>query len=235
MRTGIFTGLIFLLSFAAPSQAQSSWITRYESAIAAYEEADRQNPPPAGAMVLTGSSTMRLWDTVETDLDPLTVIPRGFGGSTIAELDHYLDRIVLAYRPDAVVIYTGDNDVNSGKTPEYIADRFAAVIDRIHAAAPKTRVYVISIKPSIARWTQWAQTQQTNKLLSKLCAGDSRLRYIDVTKALLGPDSQPVAEYFANDRLHLSDAGYEAWAAVVRPALLGADSKPLPPKPVTIR
>jgi lysophospholipase L1-like esterase len=218
-----------LCCYVAPSVAQSTWITRFESTIQEYEAADKRNPPPKDAMVITGSSTIRLWSTVVDDLAPLTVIPRGFGGSTIAELDYYLDRIVLAYEPEAVVIYEGDNDINSGKTPEYIVERFLGVIERIHDADPETRVFVIAIKPSIARWNQWPQTQRANALLEEMCAADERLQFVDPSKALLGSDGKPKPEYFVNDELHLSAAGYAAWTAAVRPALLEIEQRPRPP------
>jgi len=38
------------------------------------------------AIVLTGSSSFARWQTMEEDLAPLTVLPRGFGGSTMADV-----------------------------------------------------------------------------------------------------------------------------------------------------
>ena len=49
------------------------------------------------------------------DLAPLTVIPRGFGGSTMHDLLHYVNRIVVPYRPRAIVVYEGDNDMSDDK------------------------------------------------------------------------------------------------------------------------
>ncbi len=50
---------------------------RYEEEIGKFEQMDRENFPPAGAVLCIGSSSMRLWhDSLAVDLAPLTVIPR---------------------------------------------------------------------------------------------------------------------------------------------------------------
>ncbi len=60
---------------------------RFAAEIEAFEATDKLSPPPKGAIVLTGSSTVRRWHpTLEKDLAPLTVIPRGFGGSVMTDI-----------------------------------------------------------------------------------------------------------------------------------------------------
>ena len=89
--------------------------TRFEQQIQAFETTDQQAFPPQNAIVCTGSSSMRGWhDTIADDLAPLTVIPRGFGGSNMNDALHYADRIALAYKPRAIVVYEGDNDIAQG-------------------------------------------------------------------------------------------------------------------------
>ena len=46
------------------------------------------------------------------------VLNRGFGGSTLADVVQYMDRIVLRYRPRLVVLYAGDNDLVMGRSPD---------------------------------------------------------------------------------------------------------------------
>ena len=207
-----------------PAQAQTQW----ESEVQAYEAADRTSPPPAGAIVVTGSSTIRLWTTMATDLAPLDVLPRGFGGSTTADLDYYLERLVLVYNPRAVVIYEGDNDIDGGQSPQQVADRMGTILSRISARLPAARVYVISIKPSPARSSVWPQAQQANSLLAALCATDARYTYVNAASVLLGSNGLPRPEYYQSDQLHLNAAGYQAWTSAIRPTLLAQQSSPLP-------
>jgi lysophospholipase L1-like esterase len=197
----------------------------FESEIQAYEAQDKTNPPPLGSVVVTGSSSIVKWTTIQTDLAPLDVIPRGFGGSTTDDLDYYLQRIVLVYQPRAVVIYEGENDIDNGKTPQYVADRMSAILARISAALPNARVYVISIKPSpfhIQLWNGWESA--ANQLLAALCAKDARYTYIDVASHLIYPDQMTlVPNAFDSDGVHLSWYGYQLWTAQIRPVLLARE------------
>ena len=203
----------------------------WDSQILAFEAADIVSPPPSGAIVVAGSSTIVLWDTISSDLAPLDIIPRGFGGSTTDDPDYYLDRIVLKYNPRAVVIYEGDNDIALGRTPEYVADGMSTILSRISDRLPEARVYIISIKPSPARWSVWPLAAEANRRLADLCSLDARYTFIDTAAALLGPDGQPIPAYFREDGLHLNTVGYAAFSAVVRPVLIAQQLAPPPPAP----
>ena len=215
-----------LLPFAALAQHA------FESEIQAYEAQDHANPPPLGSVVVTGSSSIVKWTTIQTDLAPLDVIARGFGGSTADDLDYYLQRIVLVYQPRAVVIYEGENDIDNGQTPTYVANRMAGILGRISAALPNARVYVISIKPSPFHFQLWGGWESyADELLAKLCATDSRYTYIDVASHLIFANGQLNPIYYDTDGVHLSWQGYQVWTAQIRPVLLAreltsADSTP---------
>ena len=196
----------------------------FESEIQAYEAQDKTNPPPLGSVVVTGSSSIVKWTTIQTDLAPLDVIPRGFGGSTTDDLDYYLQRIVLVYQPRAVVIYEGENDIDNGQTPTYVANRMAGILGRISAALPNARVYVISIKPSPAHiqlWNGWET--YANQLLATLCASDARYTYIDTASHLIYPDLTLVPGAYDTDGVHLSWLGYQKWTDAIRPVLLARE------------
>ena len=82
-----------------------------------------------------------------------------------------------------------------------------------------TRVVVLSIKPSVARWTLWDQMQKTNALLADAVKRNPRWEFVDVGTCLMDPDGKPRAELLAKDGLHLNPEGYALWASVVRPVL----------------
>lgn len=100
---------------------------------------DAAHPAPANAVVFVGSSSIRLWSSLATDFPGVVSINRGFGGSELADSVYYLDRIVLPYRPRAVVLFAGTNDIWSGKTPETVASDFHAFRTKLHAALPEKK------------------------------------------------------------------------------------------------
>ncbi len=204
----------------APASAQT---TDFESQVATFERKDARFPPPAGSIVVTGSSTIRLWKQLRNDLAPLETIPRGFGSSTANDLDYYLDRLVLAYAPRAVVIYEGDHDLQIGMTPEFILERMTSVVQRIGTAYPDARIYLISVKPSPKFVLLWPQAQVVNQMFQDLCLYVPNCTYVDTASYLLLPNGKPNTAYFRSDRVHLNDAGYAVWNGVLKPVLLAGE------------
>lgn len=200
---------------------------RFEKDIQAFEAMDKLSPPPTGAIVVTGSSSVRRWHpTIQKDLAPLTIVPRGFGGSTMEDALYWIERVAIAYKPRAVVVYEGDNDTGRYKVPPAtIAGQFEKIVQKIHAALPAARVYVISVKPSVSRWDTWPQAVQTNDLLKAIDAKDDLVTYIDVATPMLKPDGKVMTDIFVEDDLHLNPKGYEIWAAAVRAVLVPAEGK----------
>lgn len=194
---------------------------RYEETIQGFENSDKEQAPPRDAIVCIGSSSMRGWhQDMDEDLKPLTVIPRGFGGSNMNDALHYADRIVLPYKPRAVVLYEGDNDVAGGITPEKIKDTFNEFVGKIHAELPETRIYFLSIKPSISRWRIWPQMAEANRLIEQECAERDLLTYIDVATGMLDEEGKPLKNIFKADNLHMNREGYVIWRDAVRPVLI---------------
>ncbi|WOO40325.1 GDSL-type esterase/lipase family protein [Rubellicoccus peritrichatus] len=226
----LITYLVFAISIAGISaQAQSTDAgknypdpsTRFVKPIEKFEAADAKKMPPEGAIVCIGSSSMRGWHgSIQKDLDPLTIIPRGFGGSNMNDALYYADRIVIPYKPRAVVVYEGDNDVAQKVSPEKIADTTRAFVDKIHAELPDCRIYFLSVKPSIRRWDMWPDMVKTNELIEAICAEDDRLTYIDVATVMLDEEGMPKKHIFKKDDLHMTRDGYALWRDQVRPVLI---------------
>jgi lysophospholipase L1-like esterase len=213
--------LTIISSFApiAPAAEPESPFAKWESAIAAFEKADEAKPPPQGAIVFVGSSSIVKWKLADYFSD-LTYIQRGFGGSQLADSVHFAPRIVTKYEPKTVVLYAGDNDLAGGKTPEQVAADFDAFVKVVHEKLPKTRIIYIAVKPSVARWKLIDKVRQTNKLIADACAKDSeRLVFFDIQPLMYGANGEPDPALFVKDGLHLSDEGYKRWSEKLRPLL----------------
>jgi lysophospholipase L1-like esterase len=191
---------------------------RWEQAIRDFEAQDRKRAPTPGGIVFIGSSSIRLWKLAES-FPGLPAINRGFGGSELADSVRYADRIVIAYRPRIVVLYAGDNDLASGKSPERVTADFKAFVAKVHAALPKTRIVYVGIKPSLSRWKLIDKVRDANRRIKDFAAADPRVVFIDVEKPMLGPDGKPRPELFQSDGLHLNAAGYRLWSDLLRPHL----------------
>jgi lysophospholipase L1-like esterase len=194
----------------------------WEWSISRFEAQDRVSPPPKGAIVFTGSSSITFWKTLEQDMAPLPVINRGFGGSKIHQVAHYVDRIVAPYHPRAVVLFAGTNDIAGPKprTAQQVLDGYLAFVRAVHAALPETPIYYISITPTPSRWKYWPAVREANCLIKAHTGTDLRLHFIDMTDAILGPDGKPNRGLFRIDRLHPNQAGYAQWTATIKPVLL---------------
>lgn len=220
--TALLTSATLALFSLTASAQELPDPTRFEDDIRRFEADDRQSPPPADGIVLVGSSSIMFWneDAIE-DLAPLTVIPRGFGGSVMHDLLYYLDRTVLTYSPRAVVIYEGDNDTGRYHIPnDVIMEHVETGIDRIHESFPEARIYLLSVKPSIAREDYWPIAVSLNTQYQTLAESDPRIHYIDVATPFMKADGTVRDDIFVEDNLHLNEKGYDIWAETIREVLM---------------
>ena len=194
----------------------------FEDDVAAFEAADREQPPPERPIVFVGSSSIRLWSSLAEDMAPLPVLNRGFGGSQLAHVVHFAERIVVRYRPRAVILYAGDNDLDesTGKSAADVVRDFQAFVSLVHGAVPDARLYSLAIKPSRMRWARWAEQSKANAEIAALCGQDPRLAFLDTATPMLATGAPPARELFLFDGLHLSARGYALWTSVVKPRLL---------------
>jgi lysophospholipase L1-like esterase len=199
---------------APPLIPDASW----EQTVAAFDALDRADAPSPGGVLFVGSSSIRLWDSLQKDFATLpVVINRGFGGSKLSDCVRHLDRLVVPYRPRLVLVYAGDNDLAAGRTPEDILARFKAFAEGVHASLPATRIAFISIKPSPARAHLLPDIRRANALVHDYAATAPNAEFIDAFTPMLAADGGPRPELYRADALHLNARGYELWRTVIRP------------------
>jgi lysophospholipase L1-like esterase len=199
----------------------------FDEAIAAFRTADTAAMPPACATLFVGSSSIRFWNTLAQDFPDRTVINRGFGGSTIWEVNHYFDQVVAPYRPKEIVFYAGENDINAGRTPEQAYADFVHFMRLKEKALGSTPVWYIAAKPSKLRTAQLPQQTALNTSIKSLADVRDDLAYIDVVGPMLKPDGSP-KDIFVEDDLHMTPAGYAIWTPIVDAALDAGQSAKAP-------
>jgi lysophospholipase L1-like esterase len=218
MRKALPSSLFLLLVSAVLCFGQAK-PDPWEKEISAFEASDKTNPPPKGAILFIGSSSIRMWQSLAKDFPDYKVINRGFGGSQIIDSVQFADRIAIPYQPKQIVLYAGGNDINAGKSPEQVFADYKAFVAKIHAALPQAKIDYISIAPNPARWAQVEKVKAANELIAQYTKSNPGLRFIDVYSQMLGKDGQPKPDIYLKDRLHMNAKGYELWTGIIRPYL----------------
>ena len=212
---------VIFLSFSCVFAQNNSESDYLKQALSFEQEVDQiaSNSVPdwdTGIIVFTGSSSVRLWNSVGLLSKGSPIINTGFGGSTAFGLNHYLDQLVLRYRPKQVFIYEGDNDIAAGRPIGTILEHLDTIFERTWTALPETEIVFIAAKPSPLRWELHKEYEALNKAIEKRAKKDDRLVFADIYTPML-KGSKVRTDLFVEDRLHMNATGYAIWAEVIRP------------------
>jgi lysophospholipase L1-like esterase len=220
-RFGLFLTLLIFGSAAYVFWSMGN-VNFWESSIRKFEAEDRIRPPKPGAILFVGSSSIKFWNSLASDMAPLDVINRGFGGSQLAQVNHFADRIVLPYRPRAIVLYAGDNDLSWpwSKSPQTVLDDLKQFVAIVHTALPDTWIYYVSMKPSPTRWSHWPTEHRANQMIEEFAFTQEHVQFIDVTPPMLDANGKVRRDIFRWDGLHMNPRGYVLWTSIIKPILL---------------
>ena len=208
LTTLVFAGLIF------PVFAQSDFSKEVESIVQKSAEKSVENP-----VVFIGSSSIRMWETLETDFPNVSVLNHGFGGSEFTDLINHQEELIEDFEPQALVVYAGDNDIANGKEPETIAEQADLFVDGLRRLANGSLVVLLSTKPSIARWEFKEKYVLLNGLLKDIAEKHSHVVYVDVWNPMLKRNGEVKTKLFIEDGLHMNKEGYEIWKNALIPFL----------------
>lgn len=192
--------------------------SRWRDAIAAFEKEDQTIPPVTEGILLTGSSTARMWDLKKSFPDIVT-LNRGFGGSQFVDVTLFAGEIIGKHTPQTIIVYSGDNDIHSGKSPETVAEEGVNCIKSLRIISPKSHFILLGIKPSKARWEHYPAMSQANALMEQHCASIKDVLFVDLGHLLLDNEGLPDSTCYLKDDLHLSEEGYRRWSEALKPLL----------------
>lgn len=188
----------------------------YRAELQQFVADDLASPPARCAILFTGSSSIKLWTELGKDMAPARVLNRGFGGSTIADINETFDHVITPYWPRAIFFYAGENDLSlDRRTPAEVLAAFERFMAMKTARLGDVPVYFLSIKPSKLRWEDLALQQETNRLIERFAAKRSDLHYVDIATPML--DNGTARDIFREDNLHMTLEGYRIWTAKLRP------------------
>lgn len=176
--------------------------------------------PPADHVVLLGDSITEygLWPEWIPDRP---VLNRGIGGDTSAGILARLDTAIAD--PRAVCLLIGTNDLSLAIPQIRIVDNVRRILDGIMDRAPGAPIIVQSVMPRTAKYR--AEIQALNAALQRLVdASPAQVSYLDLWPALADHQGTLRSDC-SRDHLHLTGAGYQAWAQILRPVLADLPSR----------
>lgn len=167
-------------------------------------------------ILFTGSSSIRMWKSLATDFPNHNTLNRGFGGSEMTDLLYYAEQLIIKHNPKEIFIYEGDNDINSGKSPDEILKTADQLLTLIRTKLPKNiKIFFISPKPSLARWHLKETYLTYNQQLKSWTKQHKKVFFVDVWSPLLNSNGEVLKDIFIQDGLHLNEKGYKIWAKAI--------------------
>lgn len=213
------------MGLSGPARAAEPVDGPYAGEIAAFVKEDAAPAPRCRTLFVGGSSIAR-WTDLARDF-AFPVVRRGFGGATIGDVNYWFDRVVARPHPARIVFYAGENDIDNGRAPEAVLADFKTFLERKDKELGATPVWFVGIKPSPARWGEFAQQTATNRLVAELATQRTDLAYVEIAPLMLAGD-KPRGELFGDDQLHMNRAGYALWIAAIDKALAARPLNTLP-------
>ena len=218
-----FPLLTVLLISCSPLKKYPLKSERWENDIKALEYIDNQEICGQDCILFVGSSSIRLWKNIKSDMSPYEVLGRGYGGAHFYDLIHYTERLVKNHNPKAIAVFVA-NDITGKNNGSWYGDLrpkqvlqlfkfFTKEIQSIHGDIP---IFAIETTPTISRWSVWDKISTANDLIKDYTAKKENLNYINTRLDFLDSKGYPKEKYFMNDKLHLNKSGYKLWAKIIK-------------------
>jgi len=191
---------------------------RWASEMARIEKLNATETHPDDAVLFIGSSSIRLWDTIQADVAPYQPIQRGYGGARYSDLAVFAERLITPHRYRAMVVFVG-NDVTGSDGDLSLSEierlaRYVVGVSRAHQ--PDAPVLLVEVTPTSSRYRVWPQIRRVNDLLREITLTEPNTYFIPTAEYYLDPQNKPVDRYFRSDLLHLNEQGYAVWTALIK-------------------
>ncbi len=179
----------------------------------------------AGRSILFyGSSSIRLWDTIATDVSPLVPTRRGFGGAKSIDLAVFADEVLRAQPYDALVIFVANDISGEADQPEYSPDQvigwLTEVVEVSRAWQPAAPILLVEVTPTPKRWDVWPRQLALNLRLREWTLSQPGVEFLATAEYFLDSQGSVRETLFDPDRLHLNPDGYRLWGRLIRRRVL---------------
>jgi len=191
----------------------------FDNEIRAFKHQDSLSFPKPNGILFIGSSSIRKWTDLEQRFPNEPIIRRGVGGSEIWQwVDYYTPYILFPYHPRKIFIYVGENDINAGKSAQFVDDEFVKLWQMVNQKLPGAEIYFMSLKPSPSRAKYFDEMIKANVLIKAYLSDKPKSHFIDVSTVIYKTGTTvPDSSLFQSDLLHLNSSGYDKWQKVLQP------------------
>ena len=221
--------LFFFISYHSAGQSSPpESILKWENDIALFDSLNLVEMSDAGTLLVTGSSSVRIWDSIHKDLAPYQVMQRGYGGARMTDFSYYADRIIKPHQFKAIVIFVANDiaGVESDLTPREVFRLYKDLVKQVRKRNPGTPLCWIEVTPTPKRWQVSQQISDASSLIEAYCGKHEDLHFIRTFDQYTTPEGLPDSTFFRRDMLHLNRTGYLQWAGIIKTSLEEAGIKP---------
>ncbi|RPI41373.1 MAG: hypothetical protein EHM46_06495 [Bacteroidetes bacterium] len=201
---------------------RSAEVSQWEPEIVLLDSLNGIENADPGTILVTGSSSVRLWDSIQSDLFPYRVMKRGYGGAKLTDFNHYAGRIIQPGTYKAILVFVA-NDITGGehdRTPGEVLSLFRLLVRQVRERNPGTPLFWIETTPTPSRWNAIDQIHEANERIRSYCDRTPDLNFIPTFDIFTGEDRLPDSIWFRDDMLHLNRSGYRIWSERIRETLM---------------
>ncbi|MCG8669878.1 MAG: GDSL-type esterase/lipase family protein [Pseudomonadales bacterium] len=173
-----------------------------------FNDTSQSNEP----VIFVGSSSIRLFQQLESIFSSETVLRRGFGGAKINDVAYYKQDLILNHDPKLVVFYIGVNDLLYSDY-QYVrepAEKLFRLISELRSKLPQTPMVLLAQRPTSYQDVN-TTISEYNEQVRRYALSSYGVYYIDPNDALMSDSRELNDIYMHWDGLHLSSEGYLAW------------------------
>ena len=173
----------------------------------------------------------KLEDCVRMKDGSQAIVNHGFGTSSADDLLYYYDRMVRPWKPRALVLTTGANDIGFGYTPLEVMEILARIVQWAQADFPGIPIYCFNGKPMLKHKGQknvsTRARNEYNEFLEAFCARTENCIYVPLEKqAFFFENPEDIGDYdkirediYHEDKTHFNPKGYGMFMDFVRELL----------------
>jgi lysophospholipase L1-like esterase len=199
--------------------SREKWATEIEK----LRDLDNRETYPDDSVLFVGSSSIRMWNSIAEDVAPLVPIRRGFGGARSVDLAVFGPELIRAHRYAALVVFVANDISGEEGKPDHSPEDVVAWLREVYWASrdhqPDAPILLVEITPTESRRHVWQQQRTLNHRLREWTFQESNIFFLPTAEYFLDAQDQVRSELFVEDRLHLSQPGYQLWGRLIRQRL----------------